>query len=170
MTEETLAQLPFCRGMDEDERRELLEIAEFVKFQKGEKIITQGQLQQNLWVMLEGYCQVTRRTESGCQVNLAELGPRCYFGEMSFFHAAPNSADVIALSEVELLRIARTDYDRLCETGSPVVMKLTHNSIEQMAERLRRMDAWITDLICGGNHQPTASEWTSFRHLIFSDE
>ena len=107
MTNNTLSQLPFCCGMTDDERSQLLEIAEHVQFNKGEKLVTQDQLKQNLWIVLEGLCQVTRRTDSGCQVNLAELGPGNHFGEMSFFHTAPNSADVIALSDMELLRIDR---------------------------------------------------------------
>ncbi len=171
MTEDALSQLPFCRGMAEDEQRQLLEIAEHIQFKKGEKIVTQGGLQQYLWIVLEGLCQVTRRTDSGCQVNLAELGSHCQFGEMSFFHTAPNSADVIALTDIELLRIARADFDRLAFRNSTVVLKLTQNSIEQMAERLRKMDQWITDLICGGeDNQPTASEWSSFRELIFGEK
>jgi len=171
MANNTLTQLPFCHGMSEDEQRQLLEIAERLQFNKGEKVVTQGELKQNLWIVLEGLCQVTRRTDSGCQVNLADLGPGAHFGEMSFFHTAPNSADVIALSNMELLRIARADFDRLAFENSTVVLKLTQNSIEQMAERLRKMDQWITNLICGGeDKQPTASEWTSFRELIFCEK
>jgi len=123
---------------------------------------------QNLWFIRSGECEVTRRTEGGCQLSLAKLGPNAQFGEMSFFHAAPHSADVVALTEMELVRLGREDYDALLVSGNPVVaFKLAMNSLEQLAERLRRTDEWITNLVCGENHKPTPSEWTSFREIIF---
>jgi len=164
MTNESLAQLPIFHGMSEVERRELLAICQRVQVKQ---IITQGKLVQNLWFILEGECEVTRRTESGCQLNLATLGPNMQFGEMSFFHAAPHSADVISTTDTELLRLARKDFDALCAAANPVAFKLAMNSLEQMAERLRRTDEWITNLVCKEHHQPTSSEWTTFRELIF---
>ena len=89
------------------------------------------------------------------------------FGEMSFFHAAPHSADVIALTDVQLLRLGRKDYDTLISASNPIALKLAMNSLEQLADRLRRTDEWITNLVCGENHKPTPSEWTSFREIIF---
>jgi len=167
MTNDSLAQLPIFQGMSDSERGEFLAIGHRVKVDAGEQIITQGKLVQNLWFILKGECEVTRRTDGGCQLNLAKLEPHMQFGEMSFFHAAPHSADVIALTNMELLRLARKDYDVLCAAGNPVAFKLAMNSLEQLSERLRRTDEWITNLVCGENHKPSPSEWTSFREIIF---
>ncbi len=167
MTDDSLAELPIFRGMDADQRHEALSMAQHVEVGPGEKLITQGKLVQNLWFILSGRCEVRRRTSAGRELKLAELGPRTQFGEMSFFHASPHSADVIALSDMELLRLSREDYDRLCESGNPVAFKLALNSLEQLAERLRRTDQWITDLVTQEGAHPTVSEWTSFRELIF---
>ena len=167
MTNDSLAELTIFQGMDDAEREQLLAIAEPIHVGAGEQIITQGKMVRNLWFILSGRCEVTRRTDSGCQLNLAELGPFVQFGEMSFFHAAPHSADVVALTEMELLRLAREDYDALADAGNPVAFKLALNSLEQLANRLRRTDEWITELVCKENHQPTPSEWTTFRKLIF---
>ena len=167
MNNNSLAQLPIFQGMSDVERSELLAIAHREEVTAGERIIKQGKLVQNLWLILEGQCEVTRRTESGCQLNLAKLEPNTQFGEMSFFHAAPHSADVIALTDMKLLRLAREDYDALVATANPVAFKLAMNSLEQLSERLRRTDEWITNLVCGESHKPTPSEWTSFREIIF---
>ncbi len=167
MTNNSFAQLPIFQGMSDAERAELLAIGHRVEVGAGEQIITQGKLVQNLWFILAGECEVTRRTEAGCQLNLTKLEPHMQFGEMSFFHAAPHSADVIALTDMELLRLGRDDYDALCASGNPVAFKLAMNSLEQLSERLRRTDDWITNLVCGENHKPTPSEWTSFREIIF---
>lgn len=167
VTDDSLAKLPIFRGMDAQQRHEALSMAQRVEVGPGEKLIVQGELVQNLWFVLSGHCEVKRRTSAGKELKLAELGPSTQFGEMSFFHASPHSADVIATTDMQLIRLSRADYDRLCESGNPVAFKLALNSLEQLAERLRRTDQWITDLVTQKNHQPTVSEWTSFRELVF---
>ncbi|NOZ39584.1 MAG: cyclic nucleotide-binding domain-containing protein [Planctomycetes bacterium] len=167
MTNNSLAQLPIFHGMSDDQRNELLAIGHRVEVDAGEQIITQGKLVQNLWFILAGQCEVRRRTEAGCEIKLATLEPNMQFGEMSFFHAAPHSADVFALTDMQLLRLGRDDFDTLCAAGNPVAFKLTMNSLEQLSDRLRRTDEWITNLVCGENHKPTPSEWATFREIIF---
>jgi CRP-like cAMP-binding protein len=167
MDSESLADLPIFAGMSDAEIEEALSKAQLVGVKRGDYLITQGQQKRNLWFIQSGSCEVTRRTDAGCQLKLAELGPGTQFGEMSFFHAAPHSADVIALTDMELLRLSRDDYDHLCEAKNPIAYKLALNSLEQLSERLRRTDQWITDLVCKEDHTPTPSEWTSFREIIF---
>lgn len=167
MTTDSLANLPIFHGMSDEERDKALALGHRVEVRAGEQIITQGKMVRNLWFILSGECEVTRRTEGGCQLNLAKLGPNSQFGEMSFFHAAPHSADVVALTDMKLVRLSREDYDALVAAGNPIAFKLAMNSLEQLAERLRRTDEWITNLVCGEKLKPTPSEWTSFREIIF---
>ncbi|QEG33168.1 Crp/Fnr family transcriptional regulator [Bythopirellula goksoeyrii] len=167
MPHESLDGLKIFQDFTEEERREILTLTQPVEVNKGEQIITQGHHKQNLWFILEGRCQITRRTESGCQLNLAELEPFTHFGEMSFFHPAPHSADVVALTDMKLLRLTREAFDKLAATGCGSALKLVVNCVRVLAERLRRTDQWITELECKENHKPTPSEWTVFRDLIF---
>ncbi|MCA9231729.1 MAG: cyclic nucleotide-binding domain-containing protein [Planctomycetales bacterium] len=167
MLDESLAKLPIFSGMTDAEIGEALSCTNPMLYQAGQKIITQGHTIRNLWFIRKGRCEVRRHTDSGCEFKLAELGPDSQFGEMSFFQAAPASADVVAITEIQLLRLAREDYDQLLASGNPIAHKLALNSLEQLADRLRRTDQWITDLVCKDNYRPTPSEWTSFRELIF---
>lgn len=164
---ESLANLTIFEGLDNGQRDQILELAEHCRFERGEKIIQQDGKTRKLWFILSGQCEVTRKTEKGCQIKLAELGPNMQFGEMSFFNAAPNSADVTALSSMELLSLSREDFDKLVAAKSPIAYKLADNALQQIATRLRKTDEWITDLVCNELHKPTPSEWTSFRELIF---
>jgi len=167
MQADSLEGLAIFNYFTDVERRDLLSLAEPVEVAKGEQIITQGKQTPALWFILEGKCQISRRTESGAVLKLTELEPFTHFGEMSFFHSAPHSADVIAMTDMKLLRLTRSDFNKLCEVGSPVAFKLVINCVEQLANRLRSTDQWITELVCKENHQPTPSEWTNFRELIF---
>jgi len=170
MSNKALSNLKIFDDISQDECEELLSLADRVEARPGEKLITQGEQKQNLWFILEGSCEVSRRTDSGCQLKLAELGPMTHFGEMSFFHAAENSADVVAVTDMKLLKLARKDFDKLCAAGYPVAQKLVLNCLRTLAERLRKTDQWITELVCQEDHKPTPSEWTAFRELIFNGE
>lgn len=167
MPADSLDSLAIFNNFTDVERHHLLALAQPVEVSQGERIITQGKQTPALWFIIEGKCQVSRRTESGNDLKLAVLEPFTHFGEMSFFHTYPHSADVIALTDMKLLRLSRTDFNKLCEAGSPVAFKLVINCVEQLANRLRSTDQWITELVCKENHQPTPSEWTNFRELIF---
>ncbi len=168
---EEMARLPIFAGMSAKEIEQLAKIAEIKSYRPDEVILDQGQNSQNLWVILEGKCQVVKLAgaDNSHTVDLADLGPRDHFGEMSFFHAAPHSASVKAQTTVRVLRISRTDFDRLVELGCAAAYHLALNSVEQLADRLRRMDDWVTDLVANmnDNHQ-TEHEWSRFRDKLFS--
>jgi CRP-like cAMP-binding protein len=170
MSVDSLANLPIFQGMSAAEREEVMALGRPVQVAAGEHVITQGKMFRNLWFIRSGECEVTRRTDKGCQLNLAKLGPNAQFGEMSFFHPAPHSADVIALTDLELVRLAHQDYQALLDAGNPVAYKIAFNSLKQLAERLRRTDEWVTNLVCDEQHQPTPSEWASFSEILFRGE
>ena len=58
----------------------------------GELIVRQGKSSQNLWVVLEGKCEVVRYPDETPHDSLilAMLEPYSHFGEMSFFSPAPH--------------------------------------------------------------------------------
>ena len=170
-TTDQLESLPIFSGIHDDALRQLAAIAQLESYEPGKVLIHQGQSGQSLWVILQGTCQVIKMTSTvpPYPIDLAELGPSDHFGEMSFFHAAPHSATVQASEPVTVLRISRQDYDQLLDTGCTAAYLLALNCVDELADRLRRMDDWVTELVCNmeDNHQ-TEHEWTSFREKLFS--
>lgn len=168
-----LRQIPVFRNFNESECHQLAEIAQEVLFAPGEKVIEQGKSSQNLWIVLEGKCEVTKDTPHNGPMVLAELEPHHLFGEMSFFSPAPHSASVVAKTSLKLLRVARGDYDDLICDGVSAAYKLAYNIVEGVASRLRRMDDWIAELAGEhGIHDPPKAEklpeWRQFRNKLFN--
>jgi len=171
LTEFDLAELSIFAGMTGDERTKLLEIASRMEFEPGEIVLREGKASQNLLIVLEGRCQVVKLSEGepARQNVLAELGPGDHFGEMSFFHAAPHSASVRALSPLKVLRIERKDYEALLDRDGVAGYKLAYNVLGELAERMRRMDAWVTQLLARvPDGQSRVSEWSHFRDKLFN--
>lgn len=166
---EQLEQLPIFHGMTPDERQQLIDIASAMEFAPGEVVLQQGRRSQNLLVVLEGRCQVVKEVGGAARHSfvLAELGPHDHFGEMSFFKAAPHSASVRALTELKLFRIERKDYDVLLNSSSLAAYKLAYNILDELADRLRRMDALVSDLMLDEQQASRVSEWSSFREKLF---
>jgi CRP-like cAMP-binding protein len=184
---DVLRQLPLCRNLNETECRQIAEICRLVSVKPGDCVLKCGESSQNLWVLLEGHCDVIkpRDPEDACGegLKLNTLEPPAIFGEMSFFHKAPHSANVVAQTPLKLLCIQRRDYDDLIRDGAWGAYKLAFNAVECLAERLRRMSDWVAELTRQPAHPaaPTTilppppaseqhtSEWYAFRDRLFAN-
>lgn len=165
-------KIPAFRQLNEGECHQIFEIARERAFAPGEKVIEQGGQSQNLWILLEGKCQVIKQSEHNGAVVLAEFEPHSVFGEMSFFSPAPHSASVVAKTQVRLLSIARSDYDDLISEGANSAYKLAYNVVESLAKRLRAMDDRVAELAsehaAHEQNQPNGqAEWTRFKEKLF---
>jgi CRP-like cAMP-binding protein len=169
---EVLEKIPIFDGFSERELAQLAEIGQVETFAPGDTIVHQGHTCQNLWIVLEGQCEVVRQADpaSGTgELVLATLGPFEIFGEMSFFRAAPHSAGVRAVTPIRLLKIARADYHKLIEHGAAAAYKLAYNTVESLAERLRRMDDWVARLVSENHSHGQSKEWSRFREKLFQN-
>jgi len=172
---DTLHHIPLFRNLNESEFRQMTEVLRVRSFSPGEVVIRQGEQSRDLWVVLEGQCEVVRRLKNngsssngeGESLVLAVLEPYAHFGEMSFFHPAPHSADVRARSQLKLLQISYTDYADMIQEGIWAAFKLAYNVVQQLAERLRRMDEWVSELATNPGAAANVPEFSRFRSKVF---
>jgi len=165
--------VPIFAGLNAGECRQLADIATVQSFVPGEILVEQGGMSRTFWILLEGTCEVIRKLDESTSLDeaviLAVLAPNTHFGEMSFFRPAPHSASVRAKTAGRAMRIARIDYDDLIRDGVWGAYKLAYNVTQTLADRLRRMDEWIGELMA---HRPPAEcdgEWTKFREKLFTE-
>lgn len=162
------APCPIFRDMTLDERAQVLGMLETQRFEKGKVILREGEKNQSLWILVHGRCEVIKSAKKGAEQQLAALEPGAVFGEMSFFESAPHSASIRALTEVEVMRLSRENYERLRAEQSPSACKIAASVISVIAQRLRRMDEWTCGLLespDGANHR---EEWQEFRAKLYS--
>ncbi|HUY33468.1 MAG TPA: cyclic nucleotide-binding domain-containing protein [Pirellulales bacterium] len=171
LTYDVLRQIPIFAGLSEPEARQLALIADEVEFAASQVVLEQGARSQQLWILLEGACEVCHQRPDGKvpakPVVLATLEPYSNFGEMSFFQPAPHSASVRAKTAVKLLLIERSKYDALARCESYPACKLAINTVASLAERLRRMDDWVDQLLSDGTPPEKIPEWSRLRATLF---
>ena len=170
---DALRAIPLFQEFNATDFSQVLDVAERVAFEPGRLILEQGATSRDLWVLLGGTCEVSRRVDparsDSRRVVLAVLEPPGHFGDMSFFSPSPHSADVRALTAVDLLRITHADYRELIAEGVKAAYKLAYNVTESLVRRLRRMDDWVAELAAStsGHADAHRPEWQRFREKLF---
>lgn len=139
-----LKQVPFFADMSGDDLRLLGSISEELNFDEGRRIVTEGDYGDALYVIVIGLVGVQRR-KSGptghTLLELARLGPREYFGEMSLFNRAPTSADVVALIPTDVLRVRRDPLFEMIKRQP----KMAFGVLEVLSQRLSRSYALLAE-------------------------
>jgi CRP-like cAMP-binding protein len=126
-----LAQLPAAHI------EELLKRFERLRIRRGEAVIHEGEEGDYYYLVGSGRFQVERLV-GGAKVVLAELKSGDAFGEEALVSEAKRNATVTALSEGELLRVRRADFNELLR--EPLLRRL---SFADAAQKVRGGALWL---------------------------
>ncbi len=152
-------EAPFGR-LKAKERKALLAHAARKTFASGDRLMVQGKSQQFIYVIDRGEVRVERRlrvrakyvadkgkvrverSDSGeedtyTNVEIARLGRGALFGEMSFLDGGPVSANVIAVGEVEVLRVDAKAVKQMMKSDPSFAGRFYHSLADILANRLR---------------------------------
>ena len=102
---------------------------------------------------------------------VARLEPKRVFGESAFFHASPHCAVARCASLARLVKLGRSEFDRLLEQKSTAALLLGANAADILAVRLQQTDHWIAQLLQQRQDAKVSASWRRFReHLGHSFE
>jgi len=163
-----LERCALLNGLNHEEMYAFLQRVRFEGFTPGDGILTEGNHYHSLWIVLSGTCEVVKhghRKDS----RLAILEPGNIFGEMSFLHACPHSASVLAVDHVETMRLMREEFDDLYNDCPPAGQKLAVNIVRVLSDRLRRMDEWTCELVEKDADTERHKEWQDFRSKLYTN-
>jgi CRP-like cAMP-binding protein/small-conductance mechanosensitive channel len=126
--------------------QELAELAATVKpapFAAGEVVTRQGARAHWLYVLTSGRVEV-RVEHDGSETVVAQLEAPSFFGEMALMTGAAREATVVALSQVQCLRVDREDFSALVkarpEIANEISLILARRRVE-LASALEGIDA-----------------------------
>ncbi len=106
-----------------------------VGFEAGEVIFYEGEAGDAMYLIRAGGVAVIRGTfDAPLILGYRDAGE--FVGEMALIDDLPRSATVVALSEVQLLKITRDDFQQLLDESS----LLDHNLLRKLSTRLRASD------------------------------
>lgn len=103
--------------------------------QSGEVIIREGDVGDNMYLIVKGRVGVTGQGEDDCTVDIAQLSDGDYFGEMALFDDAPRSATVTASTRSRLLVLYKREFHETVREYPQVALQIC----KELSRRLRRM-------------------------------
>lgn len=136
------------RGMDlfRDLRvSELAAIASLMEqesFKPGDKIISEGDVGESMYLITKGRVTVHKDAEDGCEVELADLGTGDYFGEMALFDDQARSATVIAEEPTDCLVLYKMEFSEAVHEYPQVALQIC----TELSRRLRELHQKIQAL------------------------
>jgi len=100
------------------------------KFQPGETIVREGDVSDELFVLLEGELQVQKAGEVEDGFVIALIHPGSYFGELAFIDGFPRSATIVALSSCKVLVISKNKIIKL-KDGKKIINRIRSNIVNR---------------------------------------
>ncbi|HZC25771.1 MAG TPA: Crp/Fnr family transcriptional regulator [Actinopolymorphaceae bacterium] len=140
---DVLRQAPMFAALDDAEASALRATMHAVKLRRGEILFREGDIGDELYVVMDGKVKMGRTSADGRENLLSVLGPGQMFGELSLFDPGPRSSTVTAVTDAELLALGQ---DQLLSwlTGRPEVAR---GLLLQLASRLRGLNDQVADLV-----------------------
>lgn len=131
-----LMSVPIFEKLPGEDLAPLARVTEVVTFRAGERIFREGEMGDALYVVMRGEVAI----EKGGR-RLAVLGPKEAFGEMAVLDASERSADALARSDCEALKIdSEAFYDILHEQP-----EIAEGILKVLTRRLREADAKLQE-------------------------
>ncbi len=128
---------------------EVLKISHYSEkkfFQRDEVVFREKSKDASLYVVLSGKLEAIANTSDNKRISLSYIDEGEVFGELSFLDGKMRSATIIALTDVELLQITRSEFDRLRKDHPDIASKLIMDLARVVSLRLRNADKFIVDI------------------------
>ena len=122
--------------------REIVKVGVRQYYKKDNMILIEEEVGSTMFIILDGRVKISRISEEGREVILSILSEGDFFGEMSILDGQTRSANVVTLSDSEILVIHREDFLRMLHDYPQIAINL----LKELAHRLRRSDSQIKSL------------------------
>lgn len=167
---EILAQVPLFAPMKKRELNNISQSAEELLYDPGEMVISEGERDGRLFIVLEGEVEVIKGLGQAGERLLRRLGPGAYFGEMAVLGDAVRTASVRALGPARLLCLRDFDLRQAMERHPYIAIELLNLMSRRMQQMERRLLGVLGGLvpICASckSIRQTDGTWVSVERYV----
>jgi len=132
-----LRSVPIFASLTKDFIDHLRDRVELLRFSPGQVICRQGEMADSLYLVRIGFVKVSEERPGG-ELILAYLARGGYFGEIALLSGSPRTATCTALDHVEVVRIAREDFELMLDRFPDVRTRLEAIAQERVQENRKR--------------------------------
>lgn len=137
-----LRAIPMFADLSAEDLETFAEMVQFRSYPKGAFIVNQNESGSTMYLLVSGRVKVSLASPDGKELALNYLEAPAHFGEMSLVDAEPRSADVIAVTEIELFSLDAKDLSAAIQLNPRLALSL----IATLSRRLRHTIARLEDM------------------------
>ncbi len=119
-----------------------VEMLQFRRYPKGAFVVNQNEMGSSMYLLVAGRVKVSLASPDGKELALNYLEAPAHFGEMSLVDAQPRSADVIAVTDIELFSLDAKDLAAAIQLQPRLALSL----IATLSRRLRQTITRLEDM------------------------
>lgn len=137
-----LRAIPMFADLSHDDLETFADMVQFRRYGKGAFIVNQNDVGSSMYLLVSGRVKVSLASPDGKELALNYLEAPAHFGEMSLVDAEPRSADVIAVTDIELFSLDAKDLSSAIQLNPRLALSL----IATLSRRLRHTIARLEDM------------------------
>lgn len=141
--DDVLSRSPLFQALDDEDATALRGRVAIVELSRGERLFSEGDAGDKLYVIIHGKIKLTRTAPDGRENLLSVHGPGEMFGELSLFDPSPRTSGASAVTDTQLAALAHDDLRHWLTSRPDVSMHL----LRALAQRLRRINDVKADLV-----------------------
>jgi CRP-like cAMP-binding protein len=147
ITNITLREVGLFGALSDEVLDHLARTLRTLRVATGDSVFREGDaVAREMYVVLEGEMEVSKRSRRGREIRVAILGPTDCFGEMSLIDLQARSASVRALAPSRLIKITSEDMDALYRYDLKSYTLIVLNIARHLSRRLRVTDGILADI------------------------
>jgi CRP/FNR family cyclic AMP-dependent transcriptional regulator len=146
VTVQTLRDMGLFGALSDEVLQRLAATLKTMRVSPGDTVFREGDaFAREMYVLLDGEMEVSRRSRRGREMRVAILGPNDCFGEMSMIDLQARSATVRAVGPSRLLKLTSEDMDALYRTDLKSYTLIVLNIARDLSRRLRVTDGILAE-------------------------
>ncbi len=167
--EHTLKASGLFEALNEDEFQSVASTATTLQLPSNTMIAHEGEVGQECYVIFHGAVQVLTTAADGQEVVVAKCEAGDFIGEQALLPDSKGrrNASLRAHSDVTLLRITKTDFQRILAHDHPLKDRLLQRGKEQVQHNLLRQSALFRSLYFGADTVWYREEGMADREVVF---
>lgn len=139
-----LAQSEVFTGLNQTQLEKVAQAMQTITLNPQERIFSEGEEGDSFYLIVAGTVRVVKTGEAGEEEVIALLKPGMSFGEMALIDKETRSASVITNESCQLLRMKKTDFEKLLKTDSELALVVYQNFVRLLSARLRKTSESLT--------------------------
>lgn len=147
MAGDTIPEIDVFKNLTRDELQRIASYCQRLLFEKGQIIISAGQMVSAFYILVRGQLKVFlprdvegKKELRTSDITLNTLNEGDCFGEYSLIDKRPASASIIATRRTELARISEADFNRILREDAYIARTIYLNMLRILIKRLREKD------------------------------